>query len=96
MVNLQVVPGSEDKIKLIDGLELSPYLETRVLLPYLEALWKSLCFHSESNVVGVRRSAFLEVTVFPGRNLCSSLGFPDSSAKGCSTWSTATTTECSR
>lgn len=60
-VNLQLVPGSTDQIKLIDGLEVSSHVRAKVLMPYLESLWKSLCFQSDARIIGVRRSAFNEV-----------------------------------
>ncbi len=66
-VNMQLVEGRADQIRLIDGLELTAHMRDHVLLPYLEALWKSLGFQSDARTLGVRRSAFIEVLA---QNMC--------------------------
>ena len=58
-LNLQLVPGSPDKIILIDNLEISPEQEVTVLHPYLESIWHGM---NGCKSEGIRPSSFVEVT----------------------------------
>ena len=63
-VSIRIVSSLNDKIEIIDNLDITECLKESVLMPYLEAIWKSLLLQSESMCVGVKLYPFLEVFIF--------------------------------
>ena len=61
-VLLKIPLNHPDKVELVDGLQATPLVKAKVLVPYLSNLYQSLTLRSEKTTLGVPRYALNEVS----------------------------------